>query len=462
MNTQFLRAAVCAALLLLFPTFFRAQRSSSSDTQKSTPVTLLVNVRVFNSMSGTLSAPTDVLVRGNIIAKIATGQKVETGESNVTVIEGKGKTLIPGLIDAHVHIMMASVPQIVALTADVGYLNLKAAVEARDTLMRGFTTVRDMGGPAFGLKRAIDEGVVVGPRIYVSGAFISQSGGHGDFRMPYEVPKTVGGPLSHMEQVGAGAIADSPDDVRLRTREQLMLGASQVKLMAGGGVSSPYDPLDVAQYTEAEFRAAVEAAENWGTYVAVHAYTPRAIQMAIAGGVKCIEHGQLADEATAKLIAEKGIWWSLQPFLDDEDVTPFPDSSASRKKQLEMTAGTDSAYKLAKKYKIKTAWGTDTLFDQKLGAREGAQLAKMVRWYTPSEVLKMATADNAELLAMAGPRNPSPGKLGMVEEGALADLLLVDGNPIENIKLIENPAKNFLVIMKDGKVYKNLLAHPTQ
>ncbi len=424
------------------------------------PVTLFQNVRVL-SRTGQLSAPENVLVRGNVIERISTSPIPTDRSANTKIIEGGGRTLMPGLIDAHVHMMMASVSQLVAMTADIGYINLKAAAEARDTLMRGFTTVRDLGGPAFGLKRAIDEGATVGPRMYVSGAFISQTGGHGDFRMPYEVPKTIGGPLSHMEQVGAAAIADSPDEVRLRAREQLMLGASQLKLMAGGGVSSPYDPLDVAQYTEAEFRAAVEAAENWGTDVTVHAYTPKAIQTAIAGGVRCIDHGQLADEATAKLMAEKGIWWSLQPFLDDEDATPFPDGSANRKKQLEMSAGTDNAYKLAKKYKIKTAWGTDTLFDQKLCTREGAQLVKMVRWYTPSEVLKMATADNAELLALSGPRNPYPGKLGVVEEGALADLLLVDGDPVANIKLIEDPAKNFLVIMKDGRIYKNMFDRET-
>ena len=419
------------------------------------PVTLFQNVRVL-SRTGQLSAPSNVLVRGNVIERISTSPIPTDRSADTKIIEGGGRTLMSGLIDAHTHMMMATIPQVVALTADIGYLNVKAVVDAQQTLMRGFTTVRDVGGPAFGLKRAIDEGVIVGPRMYVSGAFISQTGGHGDFRMPYEVPKTIGGPLSHMEQVGAGAIADSPDDVRLRAREQLMLGASQLKLMAGGGVSSPYDPLDVAQYTEPEFHAAVEAAENWGTYVTVHAYTPKAIQTAIAAGVKCIEHGQLADEATAKLMADKGIWWSLQPFLDDEDATPFPAGSASRQKQLQMFAGTDNAYKLAKKYKIKTAWGTDTLFDAKLATRQGAQLAKMVRWYTPSEVLKMATADNAELLALSGPRNPYPGKLGVVEEGALADLLLVDGDPVANIKLIEDPAKNFLVIMKDGKIYKNV------
>jgi imidazolonepropionase-like amidohydrolase len=236
-----------------------------------------------------------------------------------------------------------------------------------------------------------------------------------------------------------------------------MQGASQIKLMAGGGIASNYDPIDVTEYSEAEIHAAVGAAEDWGTYVTVHAYTPRAIQRAIAAGVKCIDHGQLADEATAKMIADKGIWWSLQPFLDDEEASKFPEGSPNRAKQLIMFAGTDTAYKLAIKYKIKTAWGTDTLFDSELSERQGKQLAKMTRWYTPAQVLKMATHDNAELLAMSGPRNPYPGKLGVVEEGALADLLLVDGDPIANIQLVVDPDENFVVIMKDGKVYKNLL-----
>jgi imidazolonepropionase-like amidohydrolase len=194
------------------------------------------------------------------------------------------------------------------------------------------------------------------------------------------------------------------------------------------------------------------------TYVTVHAYTPRAVQRAIAAGVKCIDHGQLADEATARLMAEKDIWWSLQPFLDDDDAPRYPEGSANRKKLLEMTSGTDNAYKLAIKYKIKTAWGSDILFDPKLGERQGKQLTKLTRWYTSTQILKMATADNAELLALSGPRNPYPGKLGVVEEGALADLLLVDGDPLTNLKLIEDPDKNFVVIMKDGKLYKNLLS----
>lgn len=160
------------------------------------------------------------------------------------------------------------------------------------------------------------------------------------------------------------------------------------------------------------------------------------------------------------MMANQGIWLSTQPFLDDEDATPFPPESENRAKQLQVISGTDKLYALAKKYRIKTAFGTDTLFSKELADRQGAQLTKMTRWYTPAEALVMATSTNAELLALSGLRSPYAGRLGVVQEGALADLLLVDGNPVEHIKLIEDPARNFVVIMKDGKVYKNLLAPP--
>ncbi len=422
----------------------------------NTAVTLFQNVRIFDGKNATLSAPSNVLVKGNTIARISVSPITVDTNGNVSVIAGNGRVLMPGLIDAHWHAFMAATPQPVLMTADPSYLLLLAARQAEATLMRGFTTVRDLGGPVFGLKRAIDEGVTLGPRIYPSGAMISQTSGHGDFRFSFEVPRTLGGPLSHSELEGIAAIADSPDEVRLRAREQLRSGASQIKLMAGGGVASPYNPIESTQFTGPEIRAAVEAAENWGTYVTVHAYTPRAIQQAVAAGVKCIDHGQLIDEPTAKLLADKGIWWSLQPFLDDEDQAPLV-NPLSQKKAQEVFAGTDNAYKLAIKYKIKTAFGSDILFDARLTTRQGAILAKLVRWYTPAEVLKMATGDNGELMELSGSINPYPGKLGVVQEGALADLLLVDGDPLANIKLIEDPGKNFLVIMKDGTIYKNTL-----
>jgi imidazolonepropionase-like amidohydrolase len=327
--------------------------------------TLFADVRIFDGIGPALSGPSHVLVRGGRIERIAT--EPITDAADARVIAGGGRVLMPGLIDAHWHAFMASTPQPVLMTGELSYLTLLAAREATATLMRGFTTIRDLGGPVFGLKLAIDQGVIAGPRIYPSGAMISQTSGHGDFRFPFELPRSPGGPLSHSELEGIAAIADSPDEVRLRAREQLRRGASQIKLMAGGGVSSQYNPIDSTQFTEPEIRAAVEAAENWGTYVTTHAYTPRAIRQSLAAGVKCIDHGQLIDEPTAKLLADEGIWWSLQPLT----------------------------------------------------------------YY--------------------------PGPLGVVREGALADLLLVDGNPLEDLALVADPTRSFVVIMKDGVVHKDAL-----
>jgi imidazolonepropionase-like amidohydrolase len=398
-----------------------------------------------------------VLVRRNRIERIVLATAALERPAGATLIDGGGRTLMPGLIDMHWHTMLVRPAHAELLTIDVGYLNLLAGAEATATLMRGFTTVRDMGGPAFALKRAIGEGTLAGPRIYPSGATISITSGHGDFRLPYELPRVIGAPQSRGEQVGAAMIADSPDEVRVRVREQLLQGASQIKLTAGGGVASPNSPLDATTFTEAELRAAVEAAENWGTYVTVHAYTPASIRRAIGAGVRNIEHGHLMDEASARLMAEKGIWLSMQPF-PDELGEAFRPGSVERAKFMQVFDGTDLTYKLAKKYGVKTAFGTDILFSAALAQRHGAVLTKLTRWYTPAEALAMATGTNAQLLALSGLRNPYPGKLGVIAEGALADLLLVDGNPLENIRLIEDPGRNFVVIMKDGTVYKNTLA----
>lgn len=415
---------------------------------------LIKDIHIFNGKSERITKA-NILIEGQLIKQISSSE-ISVNE-NAVVIDGTGKYVMPGLIDAHVHVMFESIPQTQAMLSDFAFLNLFAAKAAEEQLMRGFTTVRDLGGGSLSLARAIDMGLAKGPRIFSSGAFISQTGGHGDFGLPTDVPRKEG-ELSYIERNGIVTIADGVDQVLMRSREQLRQGATQLKLMAGGGVASSYDPLDVTQYTYEEFKAAVSAAENWGTYVTVHAYTPNAIQTAIRAGVKCIDHGQLADEATAKLMAEKGIWWSLQPFLDDEDANKYPEGSANRAKQIEVSQGTDNAYRLAKKYKIKTAWGTDNLFNAVNAQKQGKKLTKLTRWYTPFEVLKMATADNAELLNLSGKRNPyQKGALGVIEEGAYADLIILNENPLENIHLIENPHENFQLIMKDGVIYKNTL-----
>ena len=422
----------------------------------------ITNVSVFDSVAARVHGPFDVIVSGETIAAVRPSGQQQAGAQNAaagqgaaagTVIDGAGKTLMPGLIDAHWHTVFTTVPAAVATMGELGYVFAKAVVSARDTLLRGFTTVRDLGGPSFGIKQAIDSGSIPGPRIYPAGAFISQTGGHGDFRMPNEIPRGIAGHLSYSEIVGAAAIADGEQEVLRAAREMLRRGATQLKLMAGGGVASNFDPLDVSQYTEREIRAAVDAAENWGTYVTVHAYTPRAVRTAVAAGARCIEHGQLLDEETIALLAENGIWLCLQPFLDDEDAPQL--AGPNRAKFRQMVTGTDNAYRLAIKHKARVAFGTDTLFDARLASRQGAQLAKLARWYSPAELLQQATVRNAELLALSGPRNPYPGRLGVVEEGAIADLILVDGDPVADISLITRPADSFTAIIKGGTLVKS-------
>jgi len=449
-----------AFLLLCCGFLVRAGLAQAPSASEPSDRILFANVRIFDGTSEQLSEPAQVLVVGNQIESIDTQPLSMPSDSSLTQIDGEGRVLMPGLIDAHTHLFMSTLSSeeiFEAATTSPDILFRRAEENATDMLMRGFTGARDLAGPVFGLKQAIDRGDVVGPRIWPSGAMISQTSGHGDFRELEELPRTPTSELSPAEQYGVSAIADGTPEVLRRVREQLMRGASQVKLAAGGGVASDYDPIDVSQYTEDELRAAVEAAADWNTYVAVHAYTPRAIQKSIRAGVKSIEHGQLMDEATAQMMAENDVWLSIQPFLDDEDANPYPAGSDNRANQLRVTQGTDNAYNLAKKYDLKTAWGTDNLYSPSGATRQGAKLAKLVRWYSPAEVLRMATSTNASLMAMSGPRNPYPGKLGVVEEGALADLLLVDGNPLENIDLIADPENNFLVIMKDGVIYKNRL-----
>ncbi len=410
--------------------------------------TLFTNVRVFDGTNPKLSAPTSVLVRGNTIAEI--GPKLAT---RGTVIDGRGRTLMPGLIDNHVHITMSASSQADLVDSKITpeVLEARALAEAEAMLMRGFTAVRDLGGPIFAVKASIDSGKTNGPRIWPSGAMVSQTSGHGDGRLPSERSRRWGGAVSRGELLGAYYIADGRAEVLTAVREDLRGGASQIKVMAGGGAATAYDPLDVAQYTFDELKAAVEAADDWNTYVTVHAYTPKAVRRSVDAGVKCIEHGQLLDEPTVKLLADKGVWLSLQVL----DPAPPTAPEATRAKKQQVVDGTDAAYRWAKAHNVKLAWGTDYLFNVKQNVNQGRDITKLTKWFTPPEILKMVTYDNAQLLALSGPRTPYAGKLGVVEPGALADLLLVDGDPTADIMLVADPAKNFVVIMKDGKVYKN-------
>jgi imidazolonepropionase-like amidohydrolase len=419
--------------------------------QAATPPVVFDNVRVFDGVGPALSAPTRVLVRGNLIEAI--GPDVAVPDARV--IDGRGGTLMPGLIDVHVHMVFGSLSMVQLMGPDLTPATAEqaAAVQAEKMLLRGFTSVRDMGGPIWGLKQGIDAGKYTGPRIWPSGGAISQTSGHGDMRLPHEPSRRFTGKVSRFEQLGAGFIADGRDEVLTATRENLRFGASQIKLMAGGGTSSDYDPLDVTQYTLDEMRAAVEAAEDWNTYVTVHAYHPRSVRRAIEAGVKNIEHGQMLDEDTLKLMAERGVWLSLQNLMEDSpNMAP-----ARRLKRQPVLEGQSRVWPMAKRLGVKLAWGTDFLFEPALNVEQNAYILRLKPWFTPAEILKLVTHDNAELLALSGPRSPYPGALGVVREGALADLILVRGDPLVDIDLVADPAANFAVIMKDGVIVKEEL-----
>jgi len=420
--------------------------------QKTDNQILFSNVRVFDGSSGQLSEPVNVLIRGNKIQEI--NSKNISVSGNAVRVDGKGRTLMPGLIDVHVHLTFGALSKEEMMSPD---FNMNTAMQkvsqsAEATLMRGFTSVRDAGGPIFPLKTAIDRQQIKGPRIWPSGATISQTAGHGDFRTPDERSRRFFGKPSKAEEFGATFIADGRDEVLTATRENLRFGASQIKVMAGGGTSTAYDPVDVTQYTFDEIKAAVDAAEDWGTYVMVHAYTPRAVRRAVDAGVKCIEHGQLLDEETLQLMADKGIWLSTQNLIES---SPGMDEMRMEKRKP-VIEGQKKVWPMAKRLNVKLAWGTDFLFEPELNKEQNSYILKLQPWFTNAEILKMVTHDNAQLLQLSGLRSPYPGELGVIKEGALADVLLVDGDPIKDLSLIANPDKNFLVIVKDGVIYKNL------
>jgi len=412
-------------------------------------------VSVFDGTSSALSEPTRVLISGNRIA--AVGHRIETGP-NVDVIAAPGHTLMPGLIDAHVHLTFSALSMAELMSPDLTpqAAEQAAAREAEAMLLRGFTAVRDVGGPVWSLKARIDRGEVLGPRIWPSGAIVSQTAGHGDFRTPQERSRRFFGQPSRAELLGATFIADGRAEVLTAVRENLRFGASQIKLMAGGGTSSAYDPIDVTQYTFDELRAAVEAAEDWGTYVTVHAYTPRAVRRAIEAGVRVVEHGQLLDEATLELLAENDVWLSLQVLrASTADMDPL-----RRAKRQPIIENQPNVWSMARRLDINLAWGTDFLFEPKLNAKQNDYILLLQEWFEPAEVLKLVTHDNARLLALSGLRSPYQGQLGVVEQGALADLVLVRGDPITDLDLIADPEENFVVIMKDGRLIKNRMSMP--
>ncbi|WP_327267305.1 amidohydrolase family protein [Streptomyces sp. NBC_01218] len=413
---------------------------------------LIRDVRVFDGLDGELSAPRSVRLEGRRIAEIG-----EDLPPRGLVIEGGGRVLMPGLTDAHVHLFAVGNTEAGLAMGSTGSGYYQALAEAGRMLMRGFTTVRDMGGDVTALRQVLDAGTFPGPRIYPSQAALSQTSGHGDFSCVHDAATTFRGAPSRAEAIGFMRVADGRDQVLAAAREQLKKGATQIKVMAGGGVTSAHDPLDVVQYTVEELRAAVEAAADWGTYVSAHVFTDEGIRRAVAAGVTSIEHGHLASKETIQLLKDEGVWLSTQPFLESDHSFASPESTAKHK---EVCDGVARTYEWARAVGARIAFGTDLLLEPSRADHQSEMLTRLSTTFgfTPVEALTMVTSQNAALFRLAGERDPyKAARLGEITVGAWADLLIVEGDPLRDPRVLGAPEENLAVIVKDGHVHRNRL-----
>jgi imidazolonepropionase-like amidohydrolase len=459
-------------------------------------VILIKNVHVWDGTSDTLMEDTDVLVVGNKIRKVAKNipeggtydvdavrktvtlvpdapgveakgyninvkgeETIEQVSVDVSVIDGKGGYLIPGLIDSHQHIMLSkgTGPQDIINNQRVYTPAYNAIPQGQIMLDMGVTTIRDTGGNSIELGIAIDQGFVDGPRIYSSGAAISCTSGHGDFGglAPGQGQSYPGSPAHWMSTVNFMTLADGEAEVRKATRYALAQGAKQIKMMAGGGVASLKDPLESVGYSESEMRAMVEAANDYDTYVMAHAYNDESVQRAIRAGVKDIVHGHLLSEETVKMMAENDVWLgSLSKPFGLMEVPWFTEEN--RRKGRIMLSGYENVMTWAKKYGVKMGWGTDAA----AGMVDTIvyEFESRAPFFTPLEQLKQATSTNAELLRFSRSRDPyKEAPLGVIEEGAWADMIIYNKNPLDDIMVAAKPKDTLKVVIKDGKVWKNEL-----
>ncbi|MCW4443306.1 amidohydrolase family protein [Vibrio splendidus] len=417
---------------------------------------LITNANVFNGVDNNLIENVSILIEDNLITQI--------GEIDPTIadetIDAQGGTVMPGLIDAHVHITL-SAPFNVIDTMTREEMAIRSAKISEEMLMRGFTTIRDVAGNTLGLKNSIDKGYATGPRILPSMAAISQTCGHSDYRQNQAQERLANGHEdSPMMKLGAMKVADGRSEVLKAVREQLFMGASQIKIMAGGGASSTFDPLDTLQFTSEEMKAAVDAASDYGTYVAAHIHTSDAMRRAAEAGVMSFEHATIMDDDIAEIIKEKGIWVIPSYFTSSliaERKIPLPNEETYRKTERVGKAMFKSA-ELIKKYDIQNiAFGTDCVGETNVHATQLNELGAIEQVFDTITALRMATSNCGRLFEMSTYQHPyQEGKLGQIVEGAYADLLIIDGNPLESVACVANTETQKL-IMKDGKVYKNTL-----
>ncbi|MFA0476389.1 amidohydrolase family protein [Vibrio breoganii] len=432
---------------------------SAEDTNNSI---VLKNVRIFDGMNEKVITGKEVLVENNLITKIGDNLSQTPG---VEVIDGGGKTLMPGIMDMHVH--MALYRPVGVMRDELTPLEVGALGAARmeNMLMSGFTTVRDTCGASDHLRRVSEKwNAVKGPRIISAEACITQTGGHGDFRQRADVNPNMYAGSTHMMETTTSYLADGPTEIRRAVRENMRNGASFIKIMATGGISSQFDPLHQIAYTPEEIQAAVETAETYGTYVTVHGIAPAGTINAINNGVKMVEHGAGLDEETVKLMKKNDVWLVPSLFvllgLTDEDARKLLDK-ASYVKWKATKDGLEGAIKLAVKYDIKMAYGTDFVApaDSALASDRSSlvEFEYWARFLEPWQILRLATGNAGELAALSGKNLPyQEGGLGQVKAGYYADMIIVDGDPTKDISLMTNP-DNFDLIMKDGIIYKNEL-----
>ncbi len=431
--------------------------TTATAQEENFPV-LFTNVHVFDGVNEARIENANVLVVDNLIVEVS---PEPLAVANARIIDGGGRTLMPGLIDAHVHMAITEPVADLRDNYDWMYWGAVSTSEAEKMLLRGFTTVRDAGGPAVGLQKAIDRGKAVGPRIYPSGPVISQTSGHGEHRVYTEPhPNFMGAQPSFFNQ-HVEFLADGVPEVLRATREALRLGATQIKVMAGGGVSSSVDPLHTVQGLPEELEASVRAAADWDTYVMVHAYNDDSILRSLEAGVISIEHGQLMTEVSAQAIKDADAW--IVPFysllgLEEETVVKALGPSAGAK-FLSVQAGARNQMKLIKDFGIeKVAFSTDIIGDPVALAKQNDEFKYRTEVWTSHEILVQETSKTAELLALSGKLNPYvDGPLGVIAQGAYADILLVEGNPVEDVTVLVDYANNIDLIMKDGVIYKNAL-----
>jgi imidazolonepropionase-like amidohydrolase len=403
------------------------------------------NFQLLEPAHGELRGGHELLVENDRVLELSEGPITSNAAE---IVDCGGRTLMPGLIDCHVHAIHSEVNIRFMEAMPLTLLTARAATRLRAMLDRGFTTVRDTGGCDWGIKTGVEQGHLVGPRLFIAGQSIGPTGGHSDGRRRTD---TIDGCSCCSGLQFKSAIADGSDEVRKAAREQMRQGADHIKIMMSGGVASPYDPLDSLQFSEGEVRAAVEEATAFGRYVCAHAYSAEAITRAARFGVRTIEHGNLIDDAAAKLMAEKGMFLvaNLVTYYAMKDrAAKFGMSPESLEKNEIVLEGGLRSLEICKRHGVPVAYGSDLLgelhWDQ---SREFTLRREVV---APIEIIRSATTIGAEVLRM-------PGKVGTLQASAFSDVIVVDGNPLKDLALLGDQGKHLSLIMKAGILHKNRL-----